>query len=71
MYIKGSFAPALPDHVLLHGVIFLAKSITKLPLLYRIQMSNLVQQTTQMQFTISAWSVATCSFVTWENYLEE
>ena len=53
MYIKGLFAPALPDHVLLHGVIFPVKSITKLPLLYRIQMSSLVQQITQMQFTIS------------------
>lgn len=39
MYSKWLFAPALPDHVLLCEVIFPVNSITKLPLLYRIQMS--------------------------------
>lgn len=53
-------APALPGHVLLCKVIFPVKSITKLPLLYRIQMSNLAQQITQLRFTIS---VLECSHV--------
>lgn len=48
MYRKWLFAPASSDHVLLCEVIFPVKSITKLPLLYRIQMSNLVQQITQL-----------------------
>lgn len=52
-HARNAYLLLFPDDLLLCKVIFPVRSIAKLPFLYRMQISNLVHQITQLQLSIS------------------